>query len=78
VDMELTSETGPAPTTATTEVHEYRIDWTPTFTAFYVDGVLQKKYTTNVPSAPGPWLWNNWSNGSPGEYLTVLSQNIDL
>lgn len=44
-------------------VHEYRIDWTKDFTAFYVDGVLQQKYTQNVPTMPGTWLWENWSNG---------------
>jgi len=47
-------------------VHEYRIDWTADFTAFYVDGVLKQKYTTNVPSQSGTWLWNNWANGDEG------------
>lgn len=45
--------------------HEYRTDWTSDFTAFYLDGVLQAKYTVNVPSIPGTWLWNNWANGDP-------------
>jgi len=49
-----------------TVVHEYRIDWTADFTAFYVDGVQKQKYTTNVPSQAGAWLWNNWSNGDEG------------
>lgn len=48
-----------------TAVHEYRIDWTKDFTAFYLDGQLQKKYTTNVPTKPGSWIWNNWANGDP-------------
>lgn len=47
-------------------MHEYRIDWTAGFTAFFVDGVLKQKYTTNVPSQPGTWLWNNWANGDKG------------
>ncbi|RMZ86409.1 hypothetical protein DV736_g6365, partial [Chaetothyriales sp. CBS 134916] len=50
----------------TTNVHEYRIDWTETYTAFYFDGQLQKVFTDNVPSEPGNWLWNNWSNGDKG------------
>ena len=55
-----------APKDIGTAVHEYRIDWTSAFTAFYVDGVLKQKYTTNVPSQPGTWLWNNWANGDKG------------
>lgn len=53
----------PPPSGVDTLVHEYRIDWTHEFTAFYLDGVLQQKYTTNVPSVAGTWLWNNWANG---------------
>lgn len=55
-----------APKDIGTAVHEYRIDWTADFTAFYVDGVQKQKYTTNVPSQPGTWLWNNWANGDEG------------
>ena len=47
--------------------HEYRIDWTPAYTAFYIDGVRQgKKQTTNVPTVGGTWVFNNWANGDPG------------
>ncbi|KAK5943856.1 hypothetical protein PMZ80_003137 [Knufia obscura] len=56
----------PAPGDIGTAVHEYRIDWTRDFTAFFVDGVLQEKKTENVPTEPGTWLWNNWSNGDRG------------
>lgn len=52
-----------APANIGTVEHEYRVDWTKGYTAFYLDGVLQKKYTVNVPSQPGTWLWNNWANG---------------
>lgn len=52
-----------APVNIDTAEHEYRIDWTKDYTAFYFDGVLKQKYTVNVPSTPGTWLWNNWSNG---------------
>lgn len=62
--VKATNGVGPAPWDVTA-VHEYRIDWTKNFTAFYLDGVLQKKYTTNVPTKPGSWIWNNWANGDP-------------
>lgn len=52
-----------APANIDTAEHEYRIDWTKDHTAFYLDGVLKQEYTVNVPSTPGTWLWNNWSNG---------------
>ncbi|KAK5086815.1 hypothetical protein LTR05_003983 [Lithohypha guttulata] len=57
-----TQEIGPPPWDVTA-VHEYRIDWTKQFTAFYLDGNLQKRYTTNIPTVPGYWIWNNWANG---------------
>ncbi|KAK5062898.1 hypothetical protein LTR84_004974 [Exophiala bonariae] len=61
-----TQGTGPAPFDATSKFHEYRIDWTADFTAFYIDGVEQKRFTDNIPSIPGPWVWNNWANGDRG------------
>lgn len=45
---------------ATTVFQEYRIDWVPGRTDFYLDGKLQKSLTENVPSTAGSWLWNNW------------------
>jgi len=66
VDAPATQVTGPAPSDCTTAVHEYRIDWTPYYTAFYLDGKLQRKFTTNVPREPGSWIWNNWANGNKG------------
>lgn len=62
-----TQETGQAPFDATSRFHEYRIDWTAEFTAFYIDGEFQKMFTENIPSVPGPWVWNNWANGDRGE-----------
>lgn len=58
-----TTAYGAAPSSIGSAVHEYRIDWTADYTAFYLDGVLQKKHTTNVPQQGGTWLWNNWANG---------------
>ena len=50
----------PLPSDATTVFQEYRIDWVPGRTDFYLDGQLQKSLTENVPSTAGSWLWNNW------------------
>lgn len=49
------------------EVHEYRIDWTPFYTKFFFDGVEQAKFTSNIPTKAGHWIWNNWANGDPGK-----------
>lgn len=48
------------PSDATTGFQEYRVDWLPGQTNFYLNGQLQKTLETNVPSIPGSWLWNNW------------------
>ncbi|KAF8149497.1 concanavalin A-like lectin/glucanase domain-containing protein [Crassisporium funariophilum] len=47
------------------DFHEYRIDWLPGSTTFFIDGVQISQKTTNVPTAVGPWIWNAWSNGDP-------------
>jgi len=39
-----------------TSAQESRIDWTPDFTAYYIDKFA--KATDNVPSKPGPRFWN--------------------
>jgi hypothetical protein len=52
--------TGPARSDATYARHEYRIDWLPGRTQFFLDGVLQHTHTTNVPTVAGSWLCNNW------------------
>lgn len=56
---------GPAPADATSQIHEYRLDWQPGSTSFYIDGVFQRKMTTNVPDQAAYWLINNWVNGDP-------------
>lgn len=61
-----THDIGPAPQDVTAP-HVYRIDWTKKHTVYWIDGVKQKTFTTNVPSKPGPWVWNNWANGDSGE-----------
>ena len=49
-----------SPADLTSEMHEYRLDWLPDRTDFYLDGVKQATFTENVPSNEGAWLWNNW------------------
>lgn len=47
------------------DFHEYRIDWTPGLTQFYIDGKKMGNITENIPTVSGPWMWNAWSNGDP-------------
>jgi beta-glucanase (GH16 family) len=54
------------PAHPTSTEHEYRIDWTEGLVQWYVDGRKVFETTENVPSVPGPWVWNNWSNGDQG------------
>ena len=68
----------PAPGTATSEEHVYRIDWTEGKTVFYVDGVQAEVFTKNVPTQAGTWLWNNWSNGDKGWSAGPALQNNTL
>jgi beta-glucanase (GH16 family) len=54
------------PADPTNTEHEYRIDWTEGRVAWFVDGVQVWETNSDVPSVPGPWVWNNWSNGDIG------------
>ncbi|WYZ35153.1 hypothetical protein EsH8_I_001429 [Colletotrichum jinshuiense] len=54
------------PANPTSAEHEYRLDWTPGRVRWYVDGVEIWTTTSDVPSASGPWVFNNWSNGDNG------------
>ncbi|WPB06215.1 uncharacterized protein RHO25_010872 [Cercospora beticola] len=56
---------GVAPEDATTEVHEYRVDWVEGKSRFFVDGVFQQEMEMNVPTTGGQWVWNAWTNGDP-------------
>lgn len=55
-----------APADATSAEHEYRVDWTEGRVAWFVDGVQVFETTEDVPTEPGPWVFNNWSNGDAG------------
>ncbi|KAK0489487.1 concanavalin A-like lectin/glucanase domain-containing protein [Armillaria luteobubalina] len=47
------------------DFHEYRIDWSPSATAFYIDGTQINKFSENVPWESGHWIWNVWSSDDP-------------
>ena len=40
--------------------HEYRLDWLPGGTVFYIDGIKVASHTSYVPGAGGNWAWNAW------------------
>ncbi|KAI5207132.1 concanavalin A-like lectin/glucanase [Aureobasidium subglaciale] len=66
----------PAPSTLTTAFHEYRYDWLPTGTYFYIDGELVMTIARNVPSEAGWLMWNSWSNGYAWTYGPPLQDSI--
>jgi hypothetical protein len=66
----------PAPSTMTSAFHEYRYDWLPTGTNFYIDGGLVMSINRNVPSAAGWLMWNSWSNGWAWTFGPPAQDNI--
>ncbi|KAI4722124.1 concanavalin A-like lectin/glucanase [Aureobasidium sp. EXF-10727] len=66
----------PAPSTMTSAFHEYRYDWLPTQTNFYIDGELVMSIHRNVPSAAGWLMWNSWSNGYAWTYGPPLQDSV--
>ncbi|GAB7350070.1 hypothetical protein MBLNU459_g0739t1 [Dothideomycetes sp. NU459] len=71
-----TSYTTAAPSDAATAWHEYRVDWVPGASKFFIDGVLVYTITGNVPTTPGFWLWNNWSNGNTWAQGPPTADNV--
>ena len=61
---------------ATAGFHEYRLDWVAGKTIFYVDGAQQSVLENNVPSTPGSWVWNNWSNGGAWGHGPPSADNV--
>ena len=61
-----TTAFGPSPVGWDDEEHEYRVDWVAGAVSFWVDGVQQDEFSSNVPTEAGSWLWSNWANGDPG------------
>lgn len=48
----------------TVDYHEYRIDWFPNLTVFYVDRIEAYRMTTNVLSQPSRFMFNHWTDGN--------------
>lgn len=71
-----TSYSYAAPSDASTAFHEYRVDWVPGKTMFYIDSTLVQTITGNVPTTPGMWLWNNWSSGNSWAQGPPAKDNI--
>jgi beta-glucanase (GH16 family) len=55
----------PLPFRPDDKFHEYRFDWTPDRVTFFVDGQFAYQMTDNLPSSPGRFFMNHWSNGDP-------------
>ncbi len=53
---DATMEYGPLPDMATSTVHEYRVDWSPNATTFYIDGKYQRTLHHNVPNEAASWV----------------------
>ncbi|KAH0349772.1 hypothetical protein KCU83_g5181, partial [Aureobasidium melanogenum] len=56
---------------ASTAWHEYRIDWLPGTTDYYIDGNLVD--STASEASPGLWLWNAWSDGNDDSVFQIRS-----
>jgi hypothetical protein len=56
---------------ASTAWHEYRVDWLPGSTNYYVDGKLID--STASEAKPGLWLWNAWSDDDADSVFQMRS-----
>ncbi|OLN85818.1 hypothetical protein CCHL11_09221 [Colletotrichum chlorophyti] len=65
-DRRKTWKSAQPPANPTSTEHEYRLDWIPGMTRFFIDGVQKWNTTKDVPSVSGPWVWNNWADGDKG------------
>ncbi|KAI8076258.1 concanavalin A-like lectin/glucanase domain-containing protein [Thamnidium elegans] len=46
------------------DYHEYRFDWYPDLTVFYIDSIEQYRITTNVLAQPSRVMFNHWTDGN--------------
>ncbi|KAI4802624.1 hypothetical protein E4T44_11237, partial [Aureobasidium sp. EXF-8845] len=56
---------------ASTAWHEYRVDWLPGTTNYYIDDKLID--STASEATPGLWLWNAWSDGNDDSIFQMRS-----
>jgi beta-glucanase (GH16 family) len=45
--------------------HTYKFVWEPGRISYFVDDALQAVHTTDVPSAPAPFMINHWGTNNP-------------
>ncbi|KAI5199397.1 concanavalin A-like lectin/glucanase [Aureobasidium subglaciale] len=74
----------PAPAHMSAGFHEYRFDWLPGVTKFYVDGKYVGSMKKNVPKQQGSMVWNNWANGGswsegpPGKDSVLEIKSVEM
>ncbi|KAI5200398.1 concanavalin A-like lectin/glucanase [Aureobasidium subglaciale] len=74
----------PAPADMSSGFHEYRFDWLPGITKFYVDGKYVGSMKKNVPKQQGSMVWNNWANGGswsggpPGKDSVLEIKSVEM
>ena len=61
-----------APGDASSAYHEYRLDWLPGVSKFFIDGVLVQTITDNVPSTSGKLLKPHILQAFLALFLTLL------
>ncbi|KAI8344300.1 concanavalin A-like lectin/glucanase domain-containing protein [Chlamydoabsidia padenii] len=48
----------------TDDFHDYRFDWYPNRTEFYIDHQLAHTLVTRVPQTPGRFMFSHWTDGN--------------
>ncbi|SAL99844.1 hypothetical protein [Absidia glauca] len=60
----LTHDNHPLGFNPTTDLHDYRFDWYPDRSDFYIDQQLAHTLVTNVPHTPGRLMFSHWTDGN--------------
>ncbi|KAI8371850.1 concanavalin A-like lectin/glucanase domain-containing protein [Blakeslea trispora] len=60
------------------DYHEYRFDWFPDRTIFYVDGMEQYRITTHVLALPARVMLNHWTDGNPNFSQGPVKENAGI
>ncbi|KAI8379842.1 concanavalin A-like lectin/glucanase domain-containing protein, partial [Choanephora cucurbitarum] len=67
------------------DYHEYRFDWFPTQTIFYVDGIERYRISQHVLAKPARVMLNHWTDGNPNfsqgpvkQHAVMSVKNITL
>ncbi|CAO3616572.1 unnamed protein product [Mucor fragilis] len=60
------------------DFHEYRFDWFPNLTVFFVDGVESYRMTTNVLNLPSRVMFNHWTDGNANFSQGPAKENANI